>query len=160
MLADEFTFSRHEVPHMWKLSSHAARKYWTPILGPTTAAMADVVGDATRHGAVTMTADDLMLRLGVRKRDVIATSVHRAVVYLGAIPKFGEGPNMELSYPSGVYPPGAQLRQKFSAGLAQEFDAYLTKVQVTLSEARKQSAGATPVKNAADGVSALDASLG
>jgi len=130
LAASEFTFERFDTAYMWRLGSDAARKFWTPVLGPTTAFMADVVGEATRNGPVTMTTEDLMLRLGVGKRDVIATSVQRTVVYLGAIAKFGEAGPMKLSYPNGVYPPGAELRnKKYSPGLATEFSEYLEKVR-------------------------------
>lgn len=144
VVATEFTFQRHHVEHLWKVPSAAARKFWTPILGPTTAAMADLIGETTQDGPVTMTPTDVMMRLGIRKRDVLAAGVHRSVVYLGAIPKFGDEGRMTLSLPDGVYPPGAELRRKYSPELASEFSAYLQKVKVTLMETRSQPAAEAP----------------
>jgi len=156
LTADEFAFVRHDTAHLWKVPSNAARKFWTPIVGPTTAAMMDMIGEATKTGLVTMTADDVMHRLGVRKRELVATGVQRSVVYLGVKPKFGGGSTMELSFPSGVYPPGAELRGRFGPELSREFAAYLEEVRVTLSEARDRAAAATSRAE----VSTVDASLG
>lgn len=142
--APTFRFERHDVDHMWTLPSDTARKYWTPIVGPTTSALATVIGGVTREGPVTMTSQDLMQRLGVRKQDVVANAIRRAVVYMGAVPAFGAGETMTLSLPSGIYPPGADLRRKFSPELASEFTDYLAQVAVTLVEVRSESALTNP----------------
>lgn len=129
-------FDGHDAQHMWALPSAAARHYWLPIMGPTATLVTDVITTTTRRGPVSFTAEDLAKRLGVPGKTPLAIGLRRAVVFMGGLTKHGAGnQEVSVSFPRGVNPPSARLRDKYySNELRAEFDSYITNLGVQLNE--------------------------